>query len=153
MKPEQRFGLEVRNSFRRIPGAFYFKIPDLPVFRGSRFRFGGRRPFDAFAVVGGKTLVMEYKVLRGRTLPFSVLAPHQERALREAERAGARAYVLVNYRGKGRNLCVAFPIRVWLRLRRRMGPSLPFGGWRGAREVPRVKGGTWAVEALLDGDH
>ncbi|MEM4973609.1 MAG: hypothetical protein QXR87_07900, partial [Candidatus Hadarchaeales archaeon] len=117
MRREARFIAEFRRGIPR--GAFFFKIPDLPVFRGSRLRFFGRRPFDAFMIYRGRVFAFEFKQFGGLTLPFSILSKGQERSLLQAERAGAFSFVVVNYRrGRRRNRCVAFPIRTFISLRK-----------------------------------
>jgi hypothetical protein len=130
----------------------------VPIFNNSPLRFGGPvKPFDAFAVVKGQALAMEYKVVRGKkSLPFDVLTEAQEKGLLEFEKAGGKSFVLVCYRGrrKGDMRAFAVPIRRWIQLRETLGrSSLPYGFWSdgGVIELPRLSGGRWGVRRLLSG--
>jgi hypothetical protein len=151
---ERTFAAEIRRSFEGI--GFYFKIPDVPIFNDSPLRFGGPvKPFDAFALVKGQALALEYKVVRGRkSLPFSVLTEAQEKGLLEFEKAGGRSFVLVCYRGRreGDMRAFAVPIRRWVQLRETLGRnSLPYGFWSngGVIELPRLSRGRWDIRRLL----
>lgn len=63
-KPRERsFLTELGHSFVDA-GAFWFKIPDLPHFKGSQFRFDAEKPFDAFACYMGLAMAIEGKSLR-----------------------------------------------------------------------------------------
>lgn len=58
----------VQNKFAllfkaKFPKGFYYKIPDT---KGT----GGRRPFDAFAVVNGRPYAIEFKAETGRVTPL-----------------------------------------------------------------------------------
>jgi hypothetical protein len=154
---ERTFAAEIKRSFEGI--GFYFKIPDVPIFNNSPLRFGGPvKPFDAFAVVKGQALAMEYKVVRGKkSLPFDVLTEAQEKGLLEFEKAGGKSFVLVCYRGRRKRDMRAFavPIRRWIQLRETLGrSSLPYGFWSngGVIELPRLSGGRWGIRRLLGGD-
>jgi hypothetical protein len=155
---ERKFAAEVKRSFEGI--GFYFKIPDVPIFNNSPLRFGGPvKPFDAFALVRGRALALEYKVVRGRrSLPFSELTEAQEKGLLEFERAGGKSFVLVCYRGrkKGDMRAFAVPIRRWVQLKETLGrSSLPYGFWSegGVIELPRLSGGRWSIRRLLRKQH
>jgi hypothetical protein len=151
---ERIFAAEVKHSFEGI--GFYFKIPDVPIFNDSPLRFGGPvKPFDAFALVRGQALALEYKVVRGRkSLPFDVLTEGQEKGLLEFERAGGKSFVLVCYRGRKKGYMRAFavPIQRWTQLRETLGRgSLPYGFWSdgGVIELPRLSRGRWDIRRLL----
>lgn len=151
---ERTFAAEIKRSFEGL--GFYCKIPDVPIFNDSPLRFGGPvKPFDAFALVKGRALALEYKAVRGRkSLPFGVLTEGQEKGLLEFEKAGGKSFVLLCYRGrrKGEMRAFAIPIQRWIQLRAQLDRnSLPYGFWGqgGVIELPRLSKGRWDVRRLL----
>jgi hypothetical protein len=154
---ERTFAAEIKRSFEGL--GFYFKIPDVPIFNNSPLRFGGPvKPFDAFVVVKGQALAMEYKVVRGKkSLPFDVLTEAQEKGLLKFEKAGGKSFVLVCYRGRrGDMRAFAVPIRRWIQFRETLGrSSLPYGFWNqgGVVELPRLSRGKWNVRILFRKRH
>ena len=74
----------------------YTKVPDVP--RGAEHRFSVRKGYDAFLIVDGRHIALEYKLSKGTSIAFDALDGYQEQKLVEASLAGAAAFVLVNFR-------------------------------------------------------
>lgn len=96
---ESNFTNELKASFRDITNSFYFKIPDMPHFRGARTKFDVKKPFDAFSVIEGRPIAIEAKMIK-KWKPFGLkeLRPNQVEALDAFERAGGESYVFLNVR-------------------------------------------------------
>ena len=69
---------------KEFPKSFYYKIPDT----GGT---GGRRPFDAFAVVNGYPIAIEFKSYKG------VVTPLQKYNLTKFYKAGGQTIVIRQY--------------------------------------------------------
>lgn len=74
----------------------YTKIPDAP--RGPEMRFSARRGYDCFLVYAGRHIAVELKQVHAASWPFARLDGYQENKLLSAAEAGARAWVVINFR-------------------------------------------------------
>jgi len=101
-KPRERsFLTELGHSFTQA-GAFWFKIPDLPHFKGSQFRFDAEKPFDAFASYMGLAIAIEGKSLRDyEAFGVSQLRQCQVDGLdRFVDEGNGLGFVMINVRQK-----------------------------------------------------
>jgi len=95
---ESYFHGEWIKSWRHYyPDCHIEKIPDMP--KSAQSRFIPHKPYDIFAVFGGKFYAMELK-LRTQLRAFSVaeVKESQLNKLAEAKRNGAYSYIVFNYR-------------------------------------------------------
>ena len=103
-KLESAFLTEFRNSVKDLyPNSLWHKIADAPIFAKKPTRFTPPKPFDAFWIVDGKTVLIEAKVHKNH-LAFSLnkVTKDQLDELTRGAHNGARAFVLINERhGRG----------------------------------------------------
>jgi len=122
---ERIFQQEIRDSVLTLwPSAFYHKLTDTPIFKGSKIRFSHPKPFDCFFVIEGVFYALELKQFRENApIPFTIVKPHQIEGLLGAERGGGAAYILINYRitseknGKAINQTIAIKPELWKKVK------------------------------------
>lgn len=95
--------------------SWWYKIPDSPIYRGSKNRFTPPKPFDAILIQSGEPMAIEAKVhKKHRAWPLSSVKAHQIEGLQSVVAAGGRGVVLVNVRyglGKDReNFAAWIPV-------------------------------------------
>ena len=95
---ESHFQGEWKDSWRHhYPKCHIVKIPDMP--KSAAARFIPLKPYDFYAILNGKSYVMELKLktkLGG--FPFKDVTEWQVSNLLEAKKNGALAYIVINYR-------------------------------------------------------
>jgi len=95
---ESHFQGEWKDSWRHhYPKCHIVKIPDMP--KSAAARFIPLKPYDFYAILNGKSYVMELKLetkLGG--FPFQDVTEWQVNNLLEAKENGALAYIIINYR-------------------------------------------------------
>ncbi len=97
---EKIFLTELGTTFREI-GAFWYKIPDQPVFAGMKTRFNVPKPFDGIMVYKGQSIAIEAKYMPDYgAFGVQVLTESQRQGLREFCSAGGTSYVFLNIRRK-----------------------------------------------------
>lgn len=99
-KTEQVFTTEVKHSVEYYyKNAFWLKIPDLPVFKGSKTRFAPQKPFDFMLAYKGNLIAVEAKVHKKHTAwPLSSVKDHQIEGLLSIGDNGFKSYVMLNVR-------------------------------------------------------
>lgn len=98
---ESVFQTELRKSFKDVYGdsCHFIKIPDMPRFTGETFTFAAVRPYDCFCLIDGKFFAFELKYIKAfSAFPIDRVREHQLVFLKEVERCGGKAYILINYR-------------------------------------------------------
>lgn len=143
-KRESEFLTELKHSFRER-GAFFFKIPDMPHFAGSKAHFDIKKPFDAFGAWQGQAFAIEAKVMKDWT-KFGIknLRQNQIDGLNAWEKAGVPGFVFVQLRRQRRAKNAQSPINrlyifSWKEIKEK-------GSWSKAemvargRYLPRYKG-------------
>ncbi len=99
-KVERKFLTEIKNSLKK-DGAFFHKIPDMPHFAGSGFRFDLKKPFDAIALFFSHAIAIEAKYIpKHRAFGLKDLLPHQILGLDEWHLAGGHSWVFLNVKQK-----------------------------------------------------
>lgn len=95
---ESIFQSEWRDSWRHhFPKCHYVKIPDMIRTAGARFL--PPKPYDCYAILNGKTYVMELKLHTKLTgFPLESVTELQIKNLLEARKQGAISWVVINYR-------------------------------------------------------
>jgi penicillin-binding protein-related factor A (putative recombinase) len=157
-KYESKFLTEIINSREIIcPGAFFYKIPDPPIFKGSKTRFNVQRPYDLEVAWAGKLLAVEAKVHRVHTAwPISKVAEHQIENLKCNKVNGKDAYVVINVRyglGKSRvNFAAIIDIDEIIELKKENKKSITVSELREYRTMQWQKSNgvyIWNLFALL----
>lgn len=101
-KREREFLTQLKASFLER-GVFFFKIPDMPHFKGAQFRFDIPKPFDAIANYAGQAFVIEAKVTsRFKSFTLKDLRPSQIEGLEAWTRTGGKAFVFIYVWQQGR---------------------------------------------------
>lgn len=124
-KTEQKLRSELLKSQRIfMPDAFFYKIPDIPIFADSKFRFAPEKPFDLILIWKGKTIVIETKVHKKETAwPMSKVKDCQIEGLLQCNRNGVDAYIMINVRiglGKNRvNFCALLSIEEFMKYKKK----------------------------------
>lgn len=97
---ESKFLTELRDTFRNH-GAFFYKIVDMPHFKGKMTRFDAPKPFDSMIVLEGIPIAIEAKIFK-KFQAFGIrhLRPSQVEGLEAFEQAGGRSFVFLNVRIK-----------------------------------------------------
>lgn len=94
MRKEQKFLTKIGNWFRDA-GWHWFKIPDM--IPGELTHFNVSKPYDAYCYKQPHFIAVEGKHLNGfRTFGIKDLRDSQVKGLTDAEKAGGRAYVMLN---------------------------------------------------------
>lgn len=100
---EKDFQSGLAAGMHRVPGAHYYKIPDLPVhaIRQAGLKIGaGAKPYDCFILHRCIYFACELKQSRAMCLGKDEVRDHQEAALLEVTAAGGVGLVLVNFQVK-----------------------------------------------------
>lgn len=102
---ERKFLTELKNSFG-AHGAFFYKVPDMPHFKGSRIRFDAEKPFDAFLKYHGNAVAIEAKYLSDfKAFGLRQLRPNQIEGLDGwSNGVPGTAFVFLNIRRKPNRL-------------------------------------------------
>lgn len=104
-KKEQAFLIELKNSFQKAK-AFWFKIPDSPIYKGMQTKFTGAKPFDAILVYNGVPVAIEAKYLSDfKAFGMRQLQTSQIQNLEAFENAGGQSYLFLNVRRKANPEC------------------------------------------------
>lgn len=95
---EKIFHDEWRDSWRfHHPGCHIIKIPDMP--RAADARFNPIKPYDFYAMRGGRFYAMELKLkTQLESFPFKDVKEGQVNNLKEAKENGACSLIVINYR-------------------------------------------------------
>lgn len=95
---EREFLIELKHSFAES-GAFWYKIPDSPIFAGMQSRFTDPKPFDAIALYKGIPIAIEAKFIPDfKAFGIKSLRPSQIEGLDKWSTAGGLSYVFLNIR-------------------------------------------------------
>ena len=97
---ERIFLNEVKESVNALwPLAFYHKISDSPIFKGSKMRFTLPKPFDCFFLLNGVLHAVEAKQVReNESIKLTLVEPHQISGLFSVINNGGTGHILLNYR-------------------------------------------------------
>lgn len=148
---EKDFQAELNRGLRTA-GWWAYKIPDVPHMLAKQARFNPAKPFDCFALAGGRFHALELKQVRsGLSMSLAELRDHQEDALLAVEAQGGVGWVVCNFRVRlsatqQRKRCIevldqAFAARIGQIVSARIADArtgLPLDWWeRNAVELPR----------------
>ena len=102
MSNEATFLRDLKKSFKEhMQGDFihFFKIPDMPHFKGSRTKFDIKKPYDCYCVYKGIPIAIEAKFMKDyRSFGLKDLRDNQIVGLEEMEKAGGKSFVFLNVR-------------------------------------------------------
>jgi hypothetical protein len=100
VRPESKFLTRVKKSFE-VVGAFFYKIPDLPHYKGQKTRFDIEKPFDAFAMWAGVGMAIEGKYLRDyEAFGLRNVRYCQEQGLNKYAAAGGKSFVFLGIKDR-----------------------------------------------------
>jgi len=89
---------KIRENLIKDINIHYFKIPDMPIFTGAKYRFGIPKPYDFYVIKNGIFNAYEVKVVNTKkTIRRDLLKWHQEENLEEVIRAGGKAFILIYF--------------------------------------------------------
>ena len=97
---EKSFLAELKRTFDEF-GVFWYKIPDLPVYKSMSTRFNPPKPFDAIMLRQGVPYAIEAKYLPDfKSFGIRNLTQSQVEGLCDWQAAGGKAFVFLNVRRK-----------------------------------------------------
>lgn len=142
---EANFQQEIKESINWLwPEAFYHKLTDTPIFKGSQIRMAHPKPFDCFFIESGIGYALELKQHKLKApFPFNKVKPHQIEGLLGWKMSGGRAYLLINIRLPERlaNQVFAFEISQWTKIQREhpnwKSVNLVDMAWMAGKEINR----------------
>lgn len=112
---EANFCLEIKHSLERIPGVYYHKIPDPPIFKGAKMRFQPPRPYDCYIVYKGIHYAFEVKLHKGaHAFAVDLVTERQIQELLKVQEARGVAGLIIGYRAPGIQTARYVPINWWL---------------------------------------
>lgn len=77
----------------------FFKIPDMPHFKGSGTKFDIKKPYDALVTYRGVSIAIEAKFIKEyKSFGIKDLRPNQVDGLEDHERSGGLSFVFLNVR-------------------------------------------------------
>ncbi len=126
-KKEQAFLIELKNSFQKAK-AFWYKIPDSPIYKGMQTKFTGAKPFDSFMIYKGVPVAIEAKYISDyKSFGMKQLQPSQIQNLEAFENAGGKSYIFLNVRRRANPECFesyvnALLIFPWCEFKKRKKP-------------------------------
>lgn len=93
---EKDFLGELKTAFEGL-GAYWYKIPDSPVYKGMGTRFNCPRPFDALCILDGIPIAIEAKFQNSfSAFGLKNIRESQFHGLTSFEAAGGKAFVALN---------------------------------------------------------
>lgn len=99
-KQEAKFTAELRVAFEAL-GAWAYKIPDMPRYKGQKRR-NVPRPFDLAVCLDGRLIAVEVKQMQGfKAFGPRMMQPSQVEHLTKVEAVGGDSFVALFVHGKG----------------------------------------------------